>query len=397
MLTSLRLLNYRSHRDSILGLTPVGVLVGPVASGKSNIFKGLVLVQTSVHRSLVELFPPGLGEFHWVRTRSANQTDPIGFEVEVDQLLDFPDQHARYKLQIVDAPDPTGLYVLEETLERRQPNGRWEWVFQRRSRWGDSHVGEFGEVATNEPTILNRVWHNDSRVTLDAPGPRFARAVAKALSSFGYYHLEVSSLKALGEGQPWNRIGYRGEHLPDFLAWLKSHPEEPAYAAIMAGMREILPEMEAIHVTQLGPDKQGIAISFKDQYGHIAAPDLSDGTLLTLGLLCIIHGPKRPAVLCIEEPESGLHPRRLRWLFDRLLGLGYPQTGEQPTQVILSTHSPYLVDFFRDMPQCVQVVEQCDGQTRVTSLPDVRTALHHEAEAGESIGHQWATGLYEGL
>ena len=81
MITHLRLINYRSHADTTLRFEPLSLMVGPVAAGKSNVFKGLMLIQNSIHRSLVELFPPGLGEFHWVRSRWADETAPIGFEV----------------------------------------------------------------------------------------------------------------------------------------------------------------------------------------------------------------------------------------------------------------------------------------------------------------------------
>jgi len=394
MLTHLRLTKFRSHEETAIDLAPINLLIGPVASGKSNTFKALVLIQNSVHRSLVELFPPGLGEFHWVRSRWAAETDPIGFEVELDEVPSFADERARYTLKIADSP--AGLYVLEETLSRRQGDQDWQWVFQRRGH--RTHVGEFGQIEPYDPTILNLVWHQDPRVSYNASGPQFTREVARALSSLGYFHLEVSSLKALGEGQSCDRIGYYGKRLPDFIAYLKSDPEwTQLYETILKEIREVLPGVEEIIVTQTRTDSQGIAMSFQGHRGYIAAPELSDGTLFTLGLLCIVHGPKRPSLLCIEEPETGLHPRRLRWLFDRLMSLAYPSEGQPPTQVIVSSHSPYLVDFFRDMQECVQIVESREGRTRARPLTDIQAALHFEPGTEEAVGHQWATGLFEGL
>ena len=73
-------------------------------------------------------------------------------------------------------------------------------------------------------------------------------------------------------------------------------------------------------------------MSFDGHRGYVAAPDLSDGTVFTLGLLAIVHSLKKPAMLCIEEPETGLHPGRLRWLFDRFMGLAYPDDGQTPSK-----------------------------------------------------------------
>lgn len=199
------------------------------------------------------------------------------------------------------------------------------------------------------------------------------------------------------------RIEYYGGRLPDFIAWTKSSPDSSpdanaVYKAIQAKLKELLPALDDIHVTQVAPDRQGLALSFKGHSGYIAAPELSDGTLLTLGLLAIANGPRKPALLCIEEPETGLHPRRLRWLFDQFIELAYPKSGQPRVQVMLTTHSPDLVDFFSDMVDSVLVVHVLEGKSRVRSLSDILAQLKEpKRKSSISIGHAWATGLYEGV
>ena len=396
MLTRIRFENFRSHAQSEFPMRPINLLIGSVAAGKSNVFKGLLLVQNSINRSLMELFPPGLGEFQWVRSRWAGETDPIGVEVDLDGLRDHPGESATYKLRIADSPP--GLYVLEESLQRREADGSARWVFQRGPR--PRAMGEFGEVDPYEPTLLNRIYRKDPRVNLAAANVVFAKEVARSLNRFGYYHLTVSELKSLGTGQNWDRIGYYGNRLPDFIAWTKFNEENASYyQIILNSMRELLPELEEIIVTQVQTQQQGLAMHFRGQRGYIAAPDLSDGTLLTLGLLSLVHGPRRPALLCVEEPEAGLNPRRLRWLFDRFLGLAYPDEGTEATQVIFSTHSPWLIDLFgEELQDSVLLVEEDRGRSRVKPLVAVqRECLHQEITPGEPIGHLWAAGVYEGL
>lgn len=395
MITKVRFENFRSHEASAFPLQPINLLIGSVGAGKSNIFKGLLFIQNSIHRSLVELFPPGLGEFQWVRSRWAGETDPIGFEIELNGFKDQPGLSATYILRIADSP--AGLYVLEESLQSRKLDEPAEWVFQRRGMRSRA-MGEFGLVDPHEPTLLNRVHRDHAAVNQGAPGVLFAKEVARKLSRFGYYHLTVSELKALGAGQGWNRIGYYGDRLPDFIAWTKAN-EPSIYEKILASMRELLPELESIIVTQVNAQQQGLAMSFRGHKGYIAAPDLSDGTLLTLGLLSLVHGPQRPEVLCIEEPETGLNPRRLRWLFDRFVSLAYPDEGVEPTQVIFSTHSPWLIDLFDDMQESILLVEQDQGRSYVKSLIDIqRDKLHQDGPSSDDpVGYLWAAGVYEGL
>jgi predicted ATPase len=395
MITRLRFINFRSHVDTEIPMQPINLFIGPVASGKSNVFKGLSFLATSLNRSFDEMFPPGLREFHWVRSSWAGETDPLGLEVDVEGLPSFPNERARYTIQIADSPE--GVYVLKETLQRQTDESPWQWVFQRRKH--KQGMGEYGDLDPYEPTILQRVCSQDQRVNMDAPGPRFAWEVAKSLRSISFSHLEISALKFMGDGLERDRIAYNGEHLPDFIAWTKNSRENASiYEKILGEMREILPDLIDILVVQMHEEKLGIAMSFKGQRGYITAPDLSDGTLLTLGLLCIIHGPNRPSMLCIEEPETGLHPRRLRWLFDHFMNMAYPSQGQTPTQVLLSTHSPYMVDFFGNMQECVQVFDQRQGRTQVAPLTKIqKEQLHQQPDSDEPIGHLWAAGLYENL
>ena len=390
MIRRLKIENYRSHGATDVQLEPLSLLVGPAGAGKSNLLKALVFLQNTVHKPIVDLFPPASPwEFSLVRSRWASQTDPIGFLVELE---DVEGSEAIYSLRFADSPE--GIYVLEETLQRRRSREEWRWVFQR--RWpGNAELGEFGVVRPRDPSVLNKVWYGTKP---DGPleGPRFARSVAKALWRTGYFHLETSWLKQLSDDRESDRIGYSGQDLPGFLAGLQRE-DRPRYERVLGAMRELLPSLEQIVITRVGPDRQGLAMTFRGLHGYINAPDLSDGTVLTLGLLAITHSRKRPRLLCIEEPETGLHPRRLRWLFDRFVELAYPtDKATDPVQVVLTTHSPYLVDLFRDMRSAVTVVELEEGRTHMKNLVDIKKTLR-DTDTGSSIGHEWATGLFEGL
>ncbi len=391
MISRLRLENFRSHGSTEIRLQPLSLLVGPAGAGKSNLLKALVFVQNTLQRSILELMPPRSPfEFRLTRSRWADETAPMGFEIEVVGIDGFD---AVYVLRFADSPQ--GIYILEETLQRRRSASEdWQWVFQR--RWSDKpELGEFGLFTPYEPSVLNRLWIHDKP---DSPheGRRFARNVAKALWKTGYFHLETSWLKEPSDDREWKQIGYSGQGLPGFLEKLLRE-DQPRFKAIEGAMRDLLPSLERIVINRAGPDKLGLAMIFQGFHGYVNAPDLSDGTLLTLGLLAVANARKAANLLCIEEPETGLHPGRLRWLFDRFVELAYPtDKNTAPVQILLTSHSPYLVDLFKDMPQAVTVVEHKNSRTSMRNLVEIKTKLHDES-TGSSIGHEWATGLFEGM
>ncbi len=109
--------------------------------------------------------------------------------------------------------------------------------------------------------------------------------------------------------------------------------------------------------------------------GHaIQATELSQGTLIALALLTLAYMPKPPSVVGLEEIDRGLHPRLLRNLQDALYRLSHPEScGSQrmPTQVIATTHSPYLLDLHRHHPEEVILAQKVGLEVTMNPLADV--------------------------
>jgi predicted ATPase len=103
----------------------------------------------------------------------------------------------------------------------------------------------------------------------------------------------------------------------------------------------------------------------------VPASQASDGTLLVLAYLSILYLPKPPRLLLVEEPENGIHPKRLHDILEILRNLVH----EQPhTQVILTTHSPYGLDLFK--PEEVTLCTKLDtGEIKTTRMSDSPVVL----------------------
>jgi predicted ATPase len=119
-------------------------------------------------------------------------------------------------------------------------------------------------------------------------------------------------------------------------------------------------------------DGKGLYFKLRTGDQLISASQASDGTLLVLAYLAVLYLPQPPRVLLIEEPENGIHPKRLRDVLSILRDLVQEQSH---TQVVLTTHSPYALDLFK--PEEVTLCTMRDnGEVKTTRLADSPTVMN---------------------
>ena len=113
-------------------------------------------------------------------------------------------------------------------------------------------------------------------------------------------------------------------------------------------------------------DGKGLYFELKDSTQLVPASQASDGTLLILAYLAVLYLPEPPRLLLIEEPENGIHPKRLHDVLQILKDLVKEQSH---TQIILTTHSPYVLDSFK--PEEVTLCTKLDsGEIKTTRLSE---------------------------
>ena len=142
-----------------------------------------------------------------------------------------------------------------------------------------------------------------------------------------------------------------------FLNRLRRKPK--AKAAILEGLRDLYEGVTDFDVIVEGGTVQ---VFFTEDEFTIPATRLSDGTLRYLCLLAILCDPDPPPLICIEEPELGLHPDILPNLADHLVA------ASERTQLIVTTHSDIVVDAMTDRPEAVIVCEKHEGATEMRRL-----------------------------
>jgi predicted ATPase len=105
--------------------------------------------------------------------------------------------------------------------------------------------------------------------------------------------------------------------------------------------------------------------------------------LLVLGYLALLLSPHPPRLLLIEEPENGIHPKRLQ---DVLGILGELASAQSLTQILLTTHSPYAVDSFKP-EQVTLCTKSDDGTVELTRMSASKAV--REQESLFTLGEIW--------
>ncbi len=164
-----------------------------------------------------------------------------------------------------------------------------------------------------------------------------------------------------------------------FLNRLKTHKPK-AKTAILNGLKELYTGVDDFNVNIEGGTVQ---VFFTEGEFTIPATRLSDGTLRYLCLLALLCDPDPPPLLCIEEPELGLHPDILPRLADLLI------EASQRTQIIVTTHSDILVDAMTEIPESVVVCEKKEGKTSMVRLNKEELAVWFDYYR---LGQLWTCG-----
>lgn len=133
-----------------------------------------------------------------------------------------------------------------------------------------------------------------------------------------------------------------GANLAAFLDYLLRR-DRKRFDQIQRALRDLIPGFDEIGISTPSPDTRAISLRIEDGF-EIPGHRLSTGVRMLFFFVALAHHPDPPQVALIEEPENGVHPRRLKDIVALLRQMTSGELSDQPVQVILSTHSPYLLD-----------------------------------------------------
>ncbi len=422
MIRRIRIQNYKSLRDVNLAVQPLSLLFGPNAAGKSNFIDALQLLsRLAGSRSLKEAFePPYRGKplesfsFGDTGLEGLMERESVSFVIEVDlelspvviagvnkEILETkrghlpdPDQPSvakptsfihhsrlRYRIEIGITPRSGVLHVADEYLaalgQDDKPKARPQPFLERAANRihlrmeGQSHPTYFDRYLDH--TIVSRPHY--------APHYPHLTALKKELQSWFFYYFEPRErMRAPTSVKEVRHIGLMGEELAAFLNTLKNL-DSRQFSAVEKAMHSLVPSITGIQtqVNKIGE----VELSLMEGTVPMPARVVSEGTLRALGLLALSGVKEPPALIGFEEPENGVHPRRIRDIAKILVGRA--ESGD--TQLIVTTHSPILPDHIPD--EDLFVCRKKDGSTVIESFrtwgalgrrPEIDSALDETSE-----------------
>ena len=367
-LTRVVLRNYKSIAICDVALGPLTYLIGPNGSGKSNFVDALHLVRDALSGSLDNAINErgGLSE---VRRRSSGHPNHFGMRLEF-RLRDGRSGHYAFN---IGALSHGGYEVQTE-----------ECVLDG-IRTGPYFRLERGALLASSEASFPAVTP-DRLALASASGLAVFRPVFDALTAMGFYNLNPKLIRELQKPQDGRLLKPAGENIASVIGHLE-RTAPVAVAVIQEYLQTVVPMVHGVERRAIGPME---TLEFRQEMAgakhpwRFLAQNMSDGTLRALGVLtALFQGTQdySPTLIGIEEPETALHPGASSALREAL------QRASEQTQVIITSHSPDLLDDPSLSADALLAVAAVSGETRIAGL-DVasRTALRDQLfTAGELL------------
>ena len=359
-LKSIKIDGLLSFRDVRLEMRPLNVLIGPNASGKSNLIEIMAMLQ-AVPRDLAGFFrrSGGISDWMWKGGNPGPGGHATGkVEVIVNQR---PGQMPlRYVLGV--AEQQQQLDIGEERLEYEDPRPGYSepfYLFQvinGRGRLAIKWQGE-DEYQRQTQTINPEDLTPGHSVLQERKDPALYEEmnfVGRQFDAFRLYReWNLGRNSEIRRPQPTDSpTNFLDENFANLVLVLNQLEGGPAMPSIEEQLKRFYETYERVGVSIQANTAQ-LWIREKGLGSVVPATRLSDGTLRFLALLSILCHPEPPPLLCIEEPELGLHPDIIPQV-GKLL-----KSASERTQLIVTTHSKHLIDELHDEPESVVVCERC--------------------------------------
>ncbi len=359
-----------------LEFAPLNVLIGPNGSGKSNLIEVIELLRAAP-RDLTTPIAEGGGVGNWLW-----RGEPRASSAHIEVVLADEDNSFMLRHSLAFAEATHRFQLASEQIAKAEPiSGQDEPRLYFELNANGPNFGrntgltQQSLLYKRSQSVLSQIRDPFRYAELTWLGDMYARIRPYREWTFGRH---AAPRQPQDAALPNDFLLEGGQNLGLVVNRLKREPE--AKSRFLDALRSLYESVVDFDVIV-----EGGTVQVMLQEGNITVPAvrLSDGTLRYLGLLAILCHPTPPPLVCIEEPELGLHPDILPGLVKLL------REASQRCQLIVTTHSDILVDALTDTPESVVVCEKENGQTTMKRFDKQELAGWLERY---SLGDYWLRG-----
>jgi len=349
MIRKLKVKNYKSLKDVELELDKFNVLIGPNTSGKSNLLDCLAFVSETAKGS-IDVSLRGRGGYE----RVVFSGEKENIELSIDFMRD--NEASKYFISISkEGIDEEKLTIKDVGVIDRHLNDIKKRI----------DAGTFEKVAAG--TWVSAIYYHSPKTR-------------EYLNSWRSYNFITSEMRRTYSAKRNLILDKNGGNLAQVL--LSLHNERPkTFDKIENMLKQAIPQIDELLTPLTEGGETYVAMREKGFDSPFNYFQVSDGTLKLLAYITAI-ATEEPGLVGFEEPENFIHPR----LFELLVEI----LKKSDKQIILSTHSPYLVDWVE--PGDVIIVEKKDQETVASRIKDGDKLKKRLEELGLSLGEYWYGG-----
>jgi predicted ATP-binding protein involved in virulence len=331
MIGSIKLVNFKAHRDTTIPLGKLTALVGVNGAGKTSVLQALHYLSQLGEKTFIEVFTDTREPLILARKGA----DYFYWQVQGNQHV----TSWNFSLQI-------------NNNNSSDWSSKISWLWEQDTQ----------EVLPNLNSTLKQIVPHDIYQALCHTV--YLKFDAKNLATPSYTRKQIPLLE------------YDGWGLASAISYLKTYEDE-LFEKLEDAIRQIVPFIKRIRVRKaklqlserrtFNLDQMKIPFDdIKEIWGdelvfdmiganEIPAHAVSEGTILVLGLLTILISPHHTDLILLDDVEQALHPKAQRMFMHVVKGLLHENA---TLQVVMATHSPYIIDELDTSEVCVMATDQ---------------------------------------
>ena len=325
------------------------ILVGINGTGKSNFIKAIRLLQEGIKGNFEKLFSHKWSGFSGV----PNFINPDASEIKISYHFD----HFKVVKQKINGSNEENnnlifdIFITKKGLTDYQLNDRFKIT-------GNPEKMKLNSNINSKELFLSQLTLTDSSVF------SILKRAIEQISIYDYFDTSFDGiLRQLSPYYSESKLLSDGKNLTALLSYLNGNSVK-AFDKIIEELKNVNPNFKELVFTTPLAGKSLMSLKEKNLDRAITIEHISDGTLRYLLLLSIFYNPNRGSVVCIDEPEAGLHP-------DMINGIakGIKYAAQNGTQMIVATHSPLLLNAF-ELEDLKIFEKDGDNQTVVKTVSE---------------------------